>query len=107
MDTKVVASCAVCGEVQTVASKVQIRLCVNRPDATFCVMDCPQCGAELAKTVGQTIASMLINCGATATTWVYAAEADETHTGLPINYDDILDFHLNLSDEVIYAELGG
>ena len=53
---------------------------------------CPVCGDVELKPAQM----RLVVCGVVAEHWVIPAEALEEHDGVPITYDDVLDFALGL-----------
>lgn len=105
--TTVVASCPSCGEVSMNSGLVRLVLCDNVPDlSTFC-FSCPSCRQQVEKEACDHQIAALLTAGVIVQRWTLPAELLEQHDGPPICFDDLLDFHVQLQDPDVWAELMG
>lgn len=105
--TTIKVSCPVCGEVKLTPADISLMVCVHTP-LSYYSFNCTSCG-EIRKPADDHIVSLLVSGGVPAIVWEIPAEALETKVGLPLTYDDILDFALSLegdtNSELVYSEL--
>lgn len=85
-----------CGEVELTSRDISLMVC-NHAALSYYRFDCPTCRDEVQKPADDHIISLLMSGGVRAHVWEIPAEALETHSGLPLSYDDLLDFVLQLS----------
>ena len=102
------ASCPSCGVVELTPADVQLMVCSHAP-LSYYAFQYSQCHTEVRKPADDHVVSLLVNAGIAAEVWDLPAEALETKTGLPLTYDDILDFALSLESDIdsksVYSEL--
>lgn len=96
MMTTIKASCPMCGEVELTSRDISLMVCNHAP-LSYYRFDCPTCRDEVQKPADDHIISLLMSGGVRAHVWEIPAEALETHVGSPLNYDDLLDFVLQLT----------
>jgi len=91
------ASCETCGDVELTTADVRVRVCINdnRGEYSF---RCPVCGMTVVKGAEPRTIDLLVASGVSMDTWSLPAELDERREGLPINHDDLLEFHAKLHD---------
>jgi len=77
---------------------VTVRVCAadNQGSYTF---RCPACALAVAKPADPKIVDLLVSSGVRLSVWHLPAELAEPHDGLPITYDDLLEFHYALQQE--------
>ncbi len=87
------ASCLTQGDVELTSRDVTVRVCAadNQGSYTF---RCPACALAVAKPADPKIVDLLVSSGVRLSVWHLPAELAEAHEGLPITYDDPLEFHL-------------
>jgi hypothetical protein len=93
--TTIRASCPECGDVQLTPKDLRVRVCVDDNAGSYC-FECPFCGRSVSKPAERRIVDLLVSSGVQMEVWAMPAELAEVHSGAPINYDDLLDFHLTL-----------
>ncbi len=96
--TTIKATCPMCGEVELTPAQVRLMVC-SVAERSYYAFDCVSCVDEVRKAADSHVVSLLIAGGVTATAWQIPAEALEAKPGPPINYDDLLDFALQLRTE--------
>ncbi len=92
------ASCGECGDVELTSRDVTVRVCRDDNSGTYSFA-CPQCGLVAVKAAEPRIVELLVTSGVRLVTWSLPAELAETHTGDPIDHDDLLDFHTLLESD--------
>ena len=92
------ASCSDCGDVELTTSDVQVRICENDNTGTYSFR-CPHCEMTVVKPAESRTIDLLVASGVSFSTWNMPAELSESHLGEPIDHDDLLDFHVLLSDD--------
>jgi hypothetical protein len=93
--TTIKASCPSCGDVELTSAQVRLVVC-SVQDWSFYAFTCHTCHDEIRKPADEEIVALLVSGGVVAEHWVIPAEALEEHDGVPITYDDVLDFALGL-----------
>ena len=78
-----------CGEVELTSRDISLMVC-NHAALSYYRFDCPTCRDEVQKPADDHIISLLMSGGVRAHVWEIPAEALETHSGLPLSYDDLL-----------------
>ena len=93
------ASCSDCGDVELTTSDVHVRVCVADNRGTYSFR-CPVCRMTVVKPAEPRTVDLLVASGVSYTTWTLPAElAEPRGYGGPISHDELIDFHLLLSDE--------
>ena len=92
------ASCSDCGDVELTTADVQVRICDDDNSGTYSFR-CPHCEMTIVKPAEARTIDLLVASGVVFSTWSMPAELHEDHLGDPINHDDLLDFHVLLSDD--------
>lgn len=97
------ASCPTCGDVELTTADVRVRVCLddNHGDYRF---RCPICQFTVVKGAEARTIDLLVASGVAMDTWTLPAELGESHRGAPISHDDLLDFHVMLSDDTLLEE---
>lgn len=101
---KILVTCSCCAEdISFRPSEVSSRICVDNGAAEY-RFTCPHCDTIVVK---QTSAHMLERLEATGVEielWSLPAELHERHTGPRLTHEDLLDFHISLSDDESVSE---
>jgi hypothetical protein len=97
------ASCPTCGDVELTTADVRVRVCLNDNHGDY-RFRCPICHFTVVKGAEARTIDLLVASGVSMDTWTLPAELGEQHRGAPISHDDLLDFHVLLSDEVLLEE---
>ncbi|HET7529881.1 MAG TPA: hypothetical protein VFJ98_02870 [Mycobacteriales bacterium] len=100
--TTIKASCPTCGEVELTSSDITLRVCNHAPLSYYAFI-CPGCRDEVRKPADDHIVSLLMSGGVRAQVWEVPAEALEPKPGPSLNYDDLLDFVLQLGRDDMLA----
>jgi hypothetical protein len=100
--TTIKASCPACGEVELTSSDITLRVCNHAPLSYYAFL-CPGCRDEVRKPADDHIVSLLMSGGVRAQVWEVPAEALEPKPGPSLNYDDLLDFVLQLGRDDMLA----
>src|SRR4051812_39463583 len=103
--TTIKAACPMCGEVELTSRDIALRICKPRQSLSRYEFICPGCSNEVTKPADEHIQSLLISGGVAPELLDIPAEAFEDHHGPAINYDDLLDFHLELEETDDLASL--
>lgn len=90
------ATCPLCGVVLVHPSKVRCAFSGEEAQQGLCEFSCPVCGRVLLRGTGPDAVSALWQQGA-GTLAPAPFELLEPHLGLPLSYDEALDFHLALA----------
>jgi predicted RNA-binding Zn-ribbon protein involved in translation (DUF1610 family) len=101
--TTIKASCPSCGEVELTNDDISLRVCSHGP-LSYYSFTCPDCQDLVRKPADDHIVSLLMSGGVRAEVWEVPAEALETKAGPGLDYDDLLDFVLQLGrDDMLSA----
>jgi len=99
------ASCEKCGDVQLTTADVTVRMCVSNDEGEY-RFECPDCADLVVRQAEQRTIDLLLAAGVEFITWALPAELFESHSGDPINHDDLIDFHSFLAnDEALATQL--
>jgi hypothetical protein len=98
MATVIKASCHDCGDVELRVRDLEVRVCTQDEQGTY-VFRCPSCQMSVVKPAEQRIVDMLVATGVPLVEWELPAELFEPRSGLPISYDDLIDFHHLLQED--------
>ena len=101
--TTIKASCPACGEVELTSSDVTLMVCSYAPQSYYTFV-CPKCTEDVRKPADDHVISLLMSGGVRAEVWELPAEALEPRNGPTLNYDDLLDFALQLATTDFVAE---
>ncbi|HET6908891.1 MAG TPA: hypothetical protein VFH54_06085 [Mycobacteriales bacterium] len=102
--TSIKATCPRDGEVELTSGDVALRVCQQREALSRYEFICPVCSDEVSKPADEHIQALLISAGVAVEALDIPLEALEEHTGAPISYDDLLDFHFALERHSLLAE---
>jgi hypothetical protein len=89
------ASCPTCGDVELTSRDVSVQVCATNNQGSY-AFRCPTCNVAVSKLAEQRIVDLLVSSGVRLSVWSMPAELDELHSGPPIAYDDLLEFHREL-----------
>jgi hypothetical protein len=92
------ASCPTCGDVELTSADVRVLVCTTTNEGSY-AFRCPDCRLAVAKPAEARVVDVLVSSGVCLSTWELPAELEEAHTGAPISYDDLLEFHFALQQE--------
>ena len=92
------ATCGDCGDVELTTSDVRVRVCLEDSQGTY-LFRCPTCQMSVVKDAEPRIVDLLVASGVELSTWTLPAELFEERVGNPLDHDDLIDFHLLLSDD--------
>lgn len=100
--TTIKASCPSCGEVELTSDDVSLRVCSHGP-LSYYSFTCPECLELIRKPADDHIVSLLMSGGVHAEVWEVPAEALEPKAGPGLDYDDLLDFVIQLGRDDMLA----
>jgi hypothetical protein len=100
--TTIKASCPSCGEVELTSGDIALRVCSHGP-LSYYSFTCPSCEESVRKPADDHIVSLLMSGGVRAEVWEVPAEALEPKPGPDLDYDDLLDFVLQLGRDDMLA----
>lgn len=89
------ASCPTCGDVELTTRDVRVLLCSTTYQSSY-AFQCPSCRVAVSKPAEPRVVDVLLASGITLSVWHLPGELDEPHSGSPISYDDLLEFHFQL-----------
>lgn len=91
----ILASCPTCGSQELTHWDIWLVVC-SYPPWSYYSFGCKNCLREVCKPAGQEQIKLLIQGGVTPEYWNVPPEATEEHTGPPLTYDELLEFHERL-----------
>lgn len=92
------ASCPECGDVELTTGDVRVLLCSTTNEGSY-TFRCPLCRLAVSKAAEPRVVDVLVSSGVRLSVWHMPAELDETKSGDPIGYDDLLAFHEELQTD--------
>ncbi len=92
------ATCSDCGDVELTTADVRVRVCLDDSAGSY-LFRCPTCRMAVVKPAEPRIVDLLVASGVELSTWSLPRELSEPKLGEPLTHDDLLDFHVLLSDE--------
>jgi hypothetical protein len=92
------ASCPTCGDVELTSGDVTVLVCSTTNVSSY-AFQCPTCEIAVTKPAEPRVVDLLVSTGVKLSVWQLPAEMEEVHTGPPIGYDDLLEFHFELRSE--------
>jgi predicted RNA-binding Zn-ribbon protein involved in translation (DUF1610 family) len=104
--TTIKATCPKCGEVPLTADDIVLRIAASRSLTTY-GFTCPTCSDFVEKQADDRVVRLLLSGGVIPVPVHIPAEALEVHEGPPLTYDDLLDFHLELQDDIYLSSIVG
>lgn len=104
--TTIKATCPGCGEVSLTADDIHLRIGAAPSDNSY-AFSCPECSSFVEKPASDRVVRLLLSGGVMPQVHDVPAEALEPHSGPPITYDDIIDFHHMLEDDDWFGALLG
>ena len=96
--TTIKATCPACGEIDLGPQDIVLRIGASSAVNTY-GFSCPTCEAFVEKKADDRVVRLLLSGGVVPVPVHIPAEALEVHTGPPLTYDDLLDFHLQLQGD--------
>jgi hypothetical protein len=103
--TTIKASCPGCGDQELKPAQLSLVVCSRRPAWSYYTFACMNCGDAVRKPADPEIVALLKSGGVAVEQWDIPTEALEEHDGVPIAYDDILDFALSLDGVDLLAAM--
>lgn len=100
------ASCPTCGDVEFGSDDLSVRVCTADNSGSY-AFRCPECGLAVAKPADTRVVELLTASGARIEVWDLPAEMGEIHSGPPVTYDDILEFHYAIQEDGWFDRLVG
>lgn len=100
--TTIKATCPACGEVELTGADIELMVCPSAP-MSYYAFACPSCADRIRKPADDHIVSLLMSGGVKAEVWEVPAEALEPKGGPELNYDDLLDFVIQLGRDDMLA----
>ena len=91
------ATCPTCGDVDLKPKDITVLVAPAAGWATY-AFTCPTCTDEVSKQADDEVVTLLRGAGVRVDKMHIPAEALELHYGDAINYDDLIDFGVKLSD---------
>ena len=104
--TTIKAACPGCGEIDLVADDILLRIGASKTANTY-GFSCPDCGDFVEKRADERVIRLLLSGGVMPVPLHIPAEALELHTGPPLTFDDLIDFHHQLADDSLLMRLTG
>ncbi len=98
------AMCQNCGDVELVPNNLKILVCSNNGESSY-TFHCPGCDLIVTKETDKKVVEILISAGVKMTFWRLPAELDESHSGPPIEVDDLINFHFEVSSPMFLERL--
>lgn len=100
------ASCQSCGDVELVPKDLKIAVCSDTGESSY-TFRCPGCRSIVSKEAEKRIVEVLVSAGVKMRFWKLPAELTESHSGPPLEVNDLIDFHFEISQgkalDVIHA----
>lgn len=90
-------TCPTCGDVEMTIGDLRVRLCSDTNEGSY-AFRCPSCETLVAKSIEASVVDVLVVAGVHLDVWQLPAELDEPHSGPPVSYDDLLEFHFQLEE---------
>jgi hypothetical protein len=100
------ASCPTCGDVELTSGDVTVLVCATNNASSY-AFQCPACDVAITKPAEPRVVDLLVSTGVRLSVWQLPAELEERHSGPPISYDDLLEFHFELKREDWFERLLG
>lgn len=100
------ASCPTCGDVELTVADVQVRICTSNSEGEY-AFRCPECTEVVTKQAETRTIDLLVASGVRVTTWSMPKERLLSTPERPITHDDVIDFHILLSDDDLLAQALG
>lgn len=98
------ATCPTCGDVELSVHDVHVLLCATTDEGSY-AFRCPACRLAVSKPADSRVVDILVAAGVELDVWEMPAELGEQHSGPPITYDDLLEFHFGLQNDSWVTEL--
>lgn len=98
------ASCPTCGDVELTSGDVTVLICSTTNEGAY-AFQCPTCQLAVSKPAEDRVIDLLVSSGVRMSVWQLPAELGEPHSGRPISYDDLLEFHFGLQSDDWMSEL--
>lgn len=92
------ASCPGCGDVELTIDDVRVLVCSDTNEGSYTFV-CPSCRVAVSKPAELRVVDVLVAAGVRLSVWDMPAELEEVHTGDPVDYDDLLEFHFELKTD--------
>jgi len=100
------ASCPQCGDVELTVADVHVRICSTTSEGEY-AFQCPSCTDTVTKQAESRTIDLLVASGVAVSTWAMPVERLIGGERSPITHDDVIDFHMMLSDDMVLAEALG
>ena len=98
------AMCQSCGDVELVPNDLKVLVCSNTGESSY-TFHCPGCDHIVRKETDKKVVEILVSAGVKMTFWRLPAELNENHVGPPIEVDDIINFHFEVSSPTFLERL--
>ncbi len=96
---KILVTCSECAEdIPLTPKSVSSRICVDNGDADY-RFSCTACSTINVKPTSPQMIERLEAIGVEIELWSLPAELREHHSGPMLTHEDLLDFHIHLSDD--------
>lgn len=101
---KILVTCSGCAEdIPLKPHQVTSRICTDNGEADY-RFTCTECGEIVVKSTTARMVETLEAAGVEVELWALPAELFERHQGPTLTHEDLLEFHIQLSDDDEVAE---
>lgn len=101
---KILVTCSSCSEdIPLLPAQVFSRICTDNGEAEY-RFTCTECNSIVVKPTTARMVETLEAAGVPVELWSLPAELFEAHRGPTLTHEDLLDFHIHLSDDDEVAE---
>ena len=101
---KILVTCSSCiADIPLQVKDVFGRMCTNNGEAEY-RFTCTECGEINVKRTSSHMIETLEAAGVQIELWDLPAELFEAHEGPKLTHEDLLDFHIHLTDDEQFAE---
>ena len=98
------ATCPTCAYVELSTGDLRVQVCSDNSQGSYCFR-CPTCRLAVSKQAEPRIVDLLVSAGVGVRLWRLPAELHEPKSGLPLTWDDVLEFHDLLDRPDWFTEL--
>lgn len=103
MAAAVRVTCSTCGDQELSPPQLRARVCIDNSHSEY-RFTCPECSKVIVLQTERRVIDLLQASGVRVDLWSLPSDLFERHSGARLTHDDVIDFHISLTDDGVFEQ---